>query len=392
MLTTTLINRVIVVLIVCNLTAVVLQTVAEYAVAYDAWFRLIEEVTVCLFAIEYVVRLWVADLHPPLRRYGSFGARLRYAVRPHAIVDLLSFGPTLVAWGLGHSDLNVLVIFRLIRFLKLASYSPGMRSLINAVVSERRALLATGLLIIGLVLTTATAMYLIERRVQPDVFGSIPGAMYWALTTLTTVGYGDAVPVTDAGKALAGVTMLMGLGMLALPVGIIATAFNREIHSRDFVVTWGMVARVPIFADLDAATIAEVAKLLRAQTVEAGDLIAERDSPARAMYFIAAGQVELDGAMGRVRLGEGAFFGEMALLKKARRSADVTALTTCRLLVLDADDLHVLNVEAPADRPADPGGRRGAQQGGRRHGHRRRAERRTEGRVPIGDLKKEGAA
>ena len=96
---------------------------------------------------------------------------------------------------------------------------------------------------LGLILVAATLMYLIERHGQPERFGSIPAAMYWAVTTLTTVGYGDAVPLTAAGKLLAGFTMLAGLCMFALPVGIIATAFAREIHNRDFVVTWGMVAR-----------------------------------------------------------------------------------------------------------------------------------------------------
>lgn len=344
---TVLVERILIALIVGNLIAVVLQTVPEYAMRWNRLFGCVETATVGLFAGEYALRLWVCDLHPPLRRAGSFGARLRYALWPQALVDLMSFGPTLVAWSFGIADFNVLVVFRLVRFLKLARYSPGMRSLVNAVISERRALVASLVLMVGMMLLAATAMYLLERNVQPEVFGSIPGAMYWAVTTLTTVGYGDAVPQTPAGKLLAGMTMMTGLGMFALPVGIIATAFAREIHNRDFVVTWGMVARVPIFADLDAATIAEVAKLLRAQTVEAGAVITQRDTPAFAMYFIASGVVEVDGPMGRVKLSEGAFFGEMAVLRRGRRTADVVAMSDCRLLVLDADDLHVLMSRRP---------------------------------------------
>jgi voltage-gated potassium channel len=171
--------------------------------------------------------------------------------------------------------------------------------------------------------------------------------MYWAVTTLTTVGYGDVVPISPAGKVLAGVVMLFGFCMFALPVGIIATAFAREIHQRDFVITWGMVARVPIFAELSAAEIADVMRLLRGQTVEAGTIVTSAGEAARSMYFIASGSVEVDLPHEKVRLSDGAFFGEMAILRRARRSADIVALTRCRLLVLDAEDLHALMKKRP---------------------------------------------
>jgi len=217
----------------------------------------------------------------------------------------------------------------------------------SALASEKRAIIASGVLMAGLILCCATLMYLLERHVQPDVFGSIPGGMYWAVTTLTTVGYGDAVPVTAAGRTLASLAMLAGLCMFALPVGIIATAFAREIHNREFVVTWGMVARVPIFSDLQASEIAEVARLLRAQTAEPGQVLTQRGDPAYAMYFLASGSVEVDLGAEKITLNEGAFFGELALLRKTRRSADVVALSSCRLLVLEAADLHVLMTRQP---------------------------------------------
>ena len=185
-------------------------------------------------------------------------------------------------------------------------------------------------------------MRLAEHDAQPDKFATIPDALWWAVITLTTVGYGDMVPVTPAGRALAGVVMLFGFCMFALPVGIIATAFAREIHSRDFVVTWSMVARVPLFSELSASEIADVMRLLRAQTVEAGTIVTAAGEPAHSMYFIAAGTVEIDLPREKLRLGEGQFFGEIAVLRKARRSADVIALTHCRLLVLDAEDLQYL--------------------------------------------------
>lgn len=338
----TTVERAIVVLIVVNVLAVILETVPDYKRAYEPIFLSIEVGTVFCFAIEYLLRVWVADEHVPLKRYGPIGARIRYIVAPSAIIDLLSVAPTMVGFAFGVYDVNVLVVFRLLRFLKLARYSAGMSSLFNAVASERRALFASAVIMIGLVVTAASFMHWIEGAVQPEKFGSIPLSMYWAITTLTTVGYGDMVPITPLGRALAGIVMVFGFCMFALPVGIIATAFAREIHARDFVVTWGMVARVPLFAELSATEIADVMRLLRAQTVEAGTTITSAGEPAHSMYFIASGTVEIDLPHDRVKLSEGSFFGEIAVLRRARRSADVVAMTQCRLLVLDADDLHYL--------------------------------------------------
>ena len=171
--------------------------------------------------------------------------------------------------------------------------------------------------------------------------------MWWAIVTLGTIGYGDAVPVTPLGKLVAAVTIMCGLVMIALPVGIIANAFSDQIHRRDFLVTWGMVARVPLFNGLDATAIAQIMRLLRAQTANAGDVIVRRGDAAHSMYFIANGEVgvELEGK--RISLGVGHFFGEIAVLRRARRSATVRATARTNLLVLDASDFHVLMEQEP---------------------------------------------
>ncbi len=340
--TSWLVDRAIILLIVVNVAAVVMETVPGYRDRFGDLFLMVEIGTVFCFAVEYLLRVWVSDEHVPLKRHGRVGARLRYVLTPWAIIDLMAVAPTLIGFGFGISDVNVLVVFRLLRFLKLARYSTGMSSLLNALASERRALVASGVIMAGLVVTAASLMHWIEGTVQPDKFGSIPLAMYWAMTTLTTVGYGDMVPITPGGRALSGIVMLFGFCMFALPVGIIATAFAREIHSRDFVVTWSMVARVPLFADLSASEIADVLRLLRAQTVEAGTVVTSAGEPAHSMYFILAGTVEIHLPHEKLKLTEGAFFGEIAVLRKARRSADVVTITHCRLLVLDAEDLHHL--------------------------------------------------
>jgi voltage-gated potassium channel len=229
----------------------------------------------------------------------------------------------------------------------LARYSPAMRSLLDALYNERRALFGCFVILLGATLVAASIMHVIERHAQPEKFGTIPDAMWWAIVTLGTIGYGDVVPATALGRVVASITIFVGLIMVALPIGIVATAFADEIHRRDFVVTWGMVARVPLFAELQATDIADIIRLLHAQQFEPGDVIARRGEPAHSMYFIAAGEVEIELKHERVRLGAGHFFGEVAALRRTRRSATVTATTRTSLLMLDAHDLHVLMDREP---------------------------------------------
>jgi voltage-gated potassium channel len=198
------------------------------------------------------------------------------------------------------------------------------------------------LILFGATIIVASIMHLIEGHAQPDKFGTIPDAMWWAIVTLGTIGYGDVVPVTALGRLVGALTIFGGLIMVALPVGIVATAFADAVHRRDFVVTWGMVARVPLFAGLHADEIADIIRLLRAQTVEAGETIAHRGEPAHSMYFISGGEVEIELDDGPTRLGEGHFFGEVAVLQRARRSASIRATQRCHLLVLDAHDFRAL--------------------------------------------------
>jgi voltage-gated potassium channel len=130
--------------------------------------------------------------------------------------------------------------------------------------------------------------------------------------------------------------MIFGLGMFAMPVAIISSGFAREIHRRDFVVSWGMVARVPLFQELKPALIVDLVELLEAQVIDSDVVIAHQGDVADAMYFIVIGAVRLDFDGRTVQLGEGDFFGEMALLDNRRRSADIVALTQCHVLKLES--------------------------------------------------------
>ena len=291
-------DLVMVAIIVANLAAVAMETVASFDAKYGGAMRVFELMSVAIFTVEYLLRLWVADEHLPLRRYGPVMARVRFALGPYPIIDFLAFAPFYLSLILPAVDLRILRVFRLLRLLKLARYSPAMASLGRVLADERRALGAALLIMVVLLMLSATAIYYAERFAQPDKFSSIPAAMWWALATLTTVGYGDVVPLTNIGRMIGGLVMIFGLGMFALPIGIIASGFSNEIHRREFVVSWGMVARVPLFAKLDAMAVSRITNLLRSKVMPAGAVVTRRGEPADAMFFIAAGR-----GRGRSRTG-----------------------------------------------------------------------------------------
>ena len=335
------VDRALVALILINLVAVALESVPAIGARYALGFAAIELFSLIVFTVEYGLRLWVAVEHGPHRHLAAARARLKYAFSPAGLVDLIAVLPFWLALVLP-DDLRLLLVFRIVRFFKIARYSPAMRSLLDVLYRERRALFGCLVITMGSALVAAALMHLAEGKVQPDKLGTIPDALWWAIVTIGTIGYGDVVPITALGKTIATGTIFVGLIMMALPIGIIATAFAEQIHRRDFIVTWGMIARVPLFAELDAADISDIMGLLRAQVAEAGEVIVRAGEPAHSMYFIAAGEVEVALKKERLRLGVGQFFGEVAVLRRARRSATATALTRTNLLVLSAQDLHAL--------------------------------------------------
>jgi len=341
-----ILTRALIALILVNLVAVILESVPSLEQQYGGLFLAVELVSLVVFTAEYLLRLWVAPEHEPHRHLPDGRARLEYAVSPAGIIDLLSVLPFWLA-PLLPGDLRSILVLRILRFLKLARYSPGVRSLLDALYEERRALLGCLLILSGATVILASVMHLVERGAQPDKFGTIPDAMWWAIVTLGTIGYGDVVPITPLGRLIGGLAIFGGLIMVALPVGIIATAFSEAIHRRHFVVTWGMVARVPLFSGLTATEIADIIRLLHARTVEAGEVVARRGEAAHSMYFVSVGEVEIDLAGGPVRLGAGHFFGEVAVLRRARRSATVTATQRTHLLMLDAHDMRALLARQP---------------------------------------------
>jgi voltage-gated potassium channel len=342
----TAVNWLLIALIVVTLVATVLESVPRLALAHGTLFEAIEFAALITFSVEYALRLWTAVEHPPWQRPGAIGAALRFASSPAGLIDLAAVLPFWLPFIMA-ADFKALLVLRLVRFFKLTRYSPAMRSLLEALYAERRALVGCFVILCGATLVAAALMHLAEGAAQPDKFGTIPDAMWWAIVTLGTIGYGDAVPITAAGRLIAGLTIFVGFLMVALPVGIVATAFANEVHRRDFIVTWGQVARIPLFSELSAVQVADVMKLLRAQKADQGTIVARRGEPAHSMYLIVDGAVEIKLRHQHVRLGDGDFFGEIAALRQSRRSATVVALKPTRLLALDAADLRSLMDREP---------------------------------------------
>jgi voltage-gated potassium channel len=336
----------IVALIIASVVAVILESVPSLEQRFGALFQSIEIIAGIVFTVEYGLRLWSAVDHAPLGGQPPWRARWLFAREPSMLIDLLAILPFFLAF-FGPDDFKVLLIFRLLRFFKLARYSPGMRSLMEAIAEEKRALLACLVIICGLMIVAAAAMHMAEGAAQPDKFGSIPESMWWAIITLTTVGYGDVVPITPLGKVVAGVTALFGLVMLALPVGIIATSFSEVIRRREFVVTWAMVAKLPIFANLDAGSVGEILRVMRSRMAEPGEVIIRRGQHEDCMYVVASGCVEELLPSGRVPLDEGQFFAEESVLSDRPSSCTVRALERTRLLALDRHDFQALMEREP---------------------------------------------
>lgn len=334
----------IVAIIVLDVLAMILASVPEFDAGFGWLFTSIEVTAVVAFALEYLARLWSVVGHS-LRAMTPARARLEYALSSLGIIDLMAFLPSAIALTVG--DRSALVLFGMLPFCKLVRYSPALRSLLAALHAERRTLFGCVVILTGAVLLFASLLYAIERNVQPDKFGTIPQAMWWAIVTLGTVGYGDVVPVTPLGRMIAALVMISGLGVFGLWTGILATGFAAETRRDNFLKTWETVSKVPFFATLGPAAIADVTHMLRTMDLPARTQIIRKGQKGDCMYFIAAGEAEVELPGKKIALGEGAFFGEMALLGNSVRGANVTTTKVNRRLVLDLVDFRLLMARHP---------------------------------------------
>lgn len=224
-------NAALTVLILIAVTSAIVETEPLVAAGREDWFRRGELIVGAIFSVEYILRVWTAVENPKCA--ASRFPRLRYMVSPIAIIDLLAILPALFAISGGPS--LVLRFFRILRMLRLAKLGRASKAWddIKAAVYERRAEFGVVLGIVGItILASGSLLYFAEAEAQPDKFGSIPRSLWWAIVTLTTVGYGDAYPVTVLGRIMAGIIAITGVCLIALPTGIFAASFTDAMERR----------------------------------------------------------------------------------------------------------------------------------------------------------------
>jgi len=332
-----------------GLAAVTAYTVPELQRAAGGWLAACLWACLGYFAIDSGVRAQAAI---------QAGNGLAHIFSISALIDLLGVVavPIALLCGVQAPTAWLLASFWV---LKLAQDSPGFAQLQRVFVVEAKALASVLALFLIVLFLSSAAMYVIERAAQPTAFSSMPQALWWAVVTLTTTGYGDKVPITYLGRLLGGLVMICGIATFGLSTGILATGFAAETRRRNFIRTWDLVSKVPFFQSLDPAAITDITHMLRLLEVPERTAIIRRGKVGDCMYFIAAGEVQVDVRPTPVRLGAGAFFGELALLGDSVRTANVTTTIPSTLLILDLADFRTLTANhADLKRAIDDEGQR----------------------------------
>ena len=225
-------------LIIVNVLAIVLESIPSLYEAYEITFFRLEIVSCIIFILEYVLRVW-ASVEDPETLEDESGTqitngkrRINFMLKPLAIIDFLAFVPIFLQLLFPGVDLRFLRALRLLRVFKLTRYFQSFEMILEVLHDEWRSLAGTVFIMLVILVIAACGLYYIERDIQPDKFGSIPEAMWWAMAALTTVGYGDAYPITPIGKIIGSIVTLLGIGMVALPSGILASSFSERMRQR----------------------------------------------------------------------------------------------------------------------------------------------------------------
>lgn len=217
------------ILIVLNLIVAIIQTVKIIEDRFGFYFHVFDMFSLAVFTGEYLARLWVCNLDKRFKPF--FTGRIRYMFTPMMILDLLVIAPFFIPMLYDTRSLLILRFFRIVRILKLTRYSRSFQRLASVVRKKKDDLVAVLGVVFMLLVISSSMMYYVEHQAQPDKFSSIPAAMWWSVATLTTVGYGDVFPVTNLGKLIGAFIAILGVGMVALPTGIIGSGFLEEMEA-----------------------------------------------------------------------------------------------------------------------------------------------------------------
>ncbi len=216
-------------LIIANVIAVIARSVDTIHYPYQEYFTFFEDFSIVIFSIEYLLRLWcVIEAQP---NENTLKQRWKWMRSPSAIIDLIAILPAIIIF-FGTVDLRIIRILRLFRLLKLTRYFSSLKILLIVLKREKGSFQAVLFILSILLVTASTGIYLAENNAQPEVFASIPHSMWWAVVTLTTVGYGDVTPITLGGKIFGAIITILGVGFAALPAGILASGLASELNQR----------------------------------------------------------------------------------------------------------------------------------------------------------------
>ena len=339
-------NIVMIGLISINIAAILLESMHALSSRFTEQFATLEKISIALFSLEYILRLWTCPESNSDGYQKPLLGRLRFMLTPLMLTDLVAILPFYLntTWTF---DTRILRFLRLLWIFRITHHSRPLQML-SMVIKRERKTLAAIFLIMGIILVLISAIiYSIEHLHQPDAFSSIPQAMWWSMATLTTVGYGDVVPQTALGKLFGLLVMFIGIGMFAVPTGILISSFSQELKRKDFITIWDMIAQVPLFSHLSANEIAAITDLLRLRTAIPGEIIFQQGDQPDSMYFIVKGEVEFNLQPQPLRRRGGDFFGELGILYKTPRTATATAQTVVELLRLDARDIETFLLSNP---------------------------------------------
>ncbi|PCH95237.1 MAG: hypothetical protein COB83_09205 [Gammaproteobacteria bacterium] len=229
--TAKIITWLLILLIISNVVAVILASEQAYFLPYKNAFILFELISLSLFCIEYLLRVWGCVEAKKYQELSKFDARFKYVLTPLAVIDLIAVLPFIIAMFFA-IDLRTLRLIRVLRLLKLTHYFKGFNIFITVIAKEAKSITAAMMVMVFLIIIAASLMHSVEGDVQPEVFGSIIHSFWWAVVTMTTVGYGDVVPTTTTGKIISTFIMLIGVGLVALPAGMLAARFGEELRER----------------------------------------------------------------------------------------------------------------------------------------------------------------